>query len=144
LAVALAYFPEHRQGLPMAAAGLFVACLVPVYGAKGGQGGGFGSVVSGAVGRTRRVSVDGDSLRVVAAKVEIAEQDSAQPGGMTRPAELGGVHCHSYEGGTFIIQPELRRRGAGERWGGCRRWMYTGTAVAFTGVQRVHRRGRGL
>src|SRR3984957_18804123 len=53
------------------------------------QRGAFAGAVARAPGGVASVPVDGESFRVVAAAVKIAEQDGGQAAGMTRPAVIG-------------------------------------------------------
>jgi hypothetical protein len=106
------------QGAAVVACGLLVAALPPVDDAEVGQRFRFGGAVARVAGGVPGAGVDSDGLGVVAAGIEVAEQDGGQPGGVAGPAVGGGVHRDRDQAGSLAVQPGPRRGRAGHRRGG--------------------------
>ena len=144
LAADVAGAPEQHQGPMEEDRCLLVITQAEVNTAEVGQCGRLGGAVPD-LSRGAGVTVDGDGLGVVAARVKVAEHGGRQAGGMTGPALVGGVPGGGDQSGPLSVQPGPGRGGLHRRGRGGRRWPgMRGQAAGARREQRVHRRRGGV
>src|SRR5258705_399189 len=109
---------EEGEGPPVVLGGLLVTALPHVNDAKIGQGVGFGGAVTRLAGGVPGVGVDAQRVGEVSAGIEVTEQGSGQPDGVSGPAVGGGVRADGDQVRSFGIQPGKCGGWVGYRWGG--------------------------
>src|SRR6266568_5174268 len=83
------------------------------------------------------------SVGVVSSDVEVTEQGSGQPDGVSGPAVGGGVRAQGDQVRSFGIQPRKCGGWVSHRWGGRAGWGDAGPLTPFGRAQRVCSNRRG-
>ena len=96
-------FAEEGEGLLVVLGGLLVTALPHVNHANIGQGVGFGGAVIRLAGGVPGVGVDAQRVGEVSAGIEVTEQGSGQPDGVSGPAVGGGVRADGDQVRSFGI-----------------------------------------